>query len=344
MRLRRLLLALGSGASLIGAIVPASQAAPVTAPTSIQWSSSPSSLTTTYTTVRDPRDSSIFNGQTLARDVNPGGEVVAPWNGVQEFTSGVVTRSASSVGTASTAQVAVYGDAGSFDARLQAAVTSSAGYDAFAGARAGVGHWYVVSGVGSGPVSLRVDVMFQGQLMASPCQQLGCEATAYFTHLLGVIASPDDLVQETPLLLNGGALAGTPVFGNPGTVPDVVFAADGLVHDVNLIVRSNPFLVTPGVPFRLNLSLNASAGSLGPDPSAAFVDFYDPTLATSLLVGTPGLSPTGFVIDLDGDAGTQDVRMLEVGQLANANVPVPPTFALILLGVVGLVRAGRRMR
>ena len=332
-------------------------AAPIPGTPQFVWSNALSDRTTTYTSVRDPRDSSIFNGSYLARDVTPDGAVTAPWNNVQEFTSATVNRSAGATGALTSARVEVSGNAGDFDARIRASASSRGSVspeitvlDANAGGRAGVAHWYVVQGPVNAPLSLRVDILFQGNLFAQACNTnpaSACDAGAAFTHSLGLIASPDDLVQESPIFINGAATTeANPVFGSTGTVPDLVFAADGQVHAVNMIVRSNPFAVTANVPFRLNLALNVNAGSIGGGDSSAWIDFFDPRLVTSSDYPTLGaLSASGFVIDADGNAQTQDVGGLEAAGFGrvSANVPLPGTAPLLGLGLaLAGMRAARR--
>ena len=319
-------------------------AAPVAGTPAFIWSQAVSDRTTTYATARDPRESSIFNGSYLARDVT-GDTVTAPWNNVQEFTSATVARTAGASGPSTQAQVDVSGNAGDFDARIRASAASQGNgtvLDANAGGRAGVGHWYVVQGPVGAALSLRVDILFQVQLHASACQGgTACDASAAFSHSLGLLSSPGDLVQETPLQFNGAATReSNPQFGFAGTVPDLVFAADGQTHDVNQIVRSNAFTVTANVPFRLNLSLNASAGSIGDGDSAAWVDFFDPMLVSVDDFPTLGdLSSTGFVLDLGVDAqGRPRVQSLESAGLVltNANIPLPGTLLLLGAGLLAM--------
>lgn len=325
-------------------------AAPVAGTPTFIWSQTLSDRTTTYATARDPRDSAVFNGSYLARDVT-GDTVTAPWNNEQVFTTASVTRTAGASGPATQAQVDVSAHADAFDARIRASAASQGNgtvLDANAGGRAGVAHWYVVQGPADTPLSLRVDILFQGQLHASACQGgTACDAGASFSHSLGLIASPGDLVQETPLQFNGAVTNDpNPPFGFAGTVPDLVFAADGQTHDVNLIVRSNAFTVTANVPFRLNLSLNASAGSIGDGDSAAWIDFFDPMLVSADDFPTLGeLSPSGFVLDLGVDAqGRPRVQSLESAGLvlANANIPLPGSALLLGLGLTALVATRRR--
>ena len=72
----------------------------------------------------------------------------------------------------------------------------------------------------------------------------------------------------------------------------------------------------------------------GAGEGSASVDFFDPTFATSLAFAGLGLSPTGFVVDGDGNALTRDVQPLDPSRLRSANVPVPGTLALLGLGAI----------
>lgn len=153
-----------------------SLAAPISGTPQFVWSSTVSDRAATYTSVRDPRDSSIFNGSYLARDIMPAGSVTAPWDNVQEFTSATISRTAGATGPLTSAQVDVSGNAGDFDARIRASASSQGSLspeitvlDANAGGRAGVGHWYVVQGPTATALSLRVDILLQGSLFAQPC-------------------------------------------------------------------------------------------------------------------------------------------------------------------------------
>ena len=207
-------------------------------------------------------------------------------------------------------------------------------------------NWYVLSGAG-GPVSLQADIVFQARLYAQP-DGIGGGAGAFFTQSLNFVSAPDDLTLDRVLVLNGTVIdpAQQPwAFGVQGTVDDVYFANDGTVHELNCIVRSNPFVVTPGVPFRLNLNVGGAADSFGVGTSEAYVDFFDPEFATSAMFPdlSDQLSPNGFVVNLgtNPDGSTRFGQLSDLGYALQSGAIPEPSCALLLAIGLARVRIGR---
>lgn len=209
--------------------------------------------------------------------------------------------------------VDMYANAGTFDAKITnyAYVDGTRGggpdnYNAFVNTGAGVGNWYVLTGA-SDPVSLALDILFQGTVYAgytsngNPYPEQ--TASAFFSHSMGFLDSPTDWTQDY-IMAFGGAV--TPHYsprdnGSGGTywvdnwdytkfatVPLLYWEPGTGEHEINYIIRSQSFLVTPGVPFRLNLALNAAAyadNNFG--AGEAYTDFSDPSLVDfSIYTGT----------------------------------------------------------
>ncbi len=205
---------------------------------------------------------------------------------------------------------------------------STAGEHAFVHTAAGVARWFVLRGA-RGPVSLRADIAVRGTVYGDVSAGDG-HATAFFSHTLGVLTDPLGLTTAYPLVVNGAAQpAGAPCggFGLTGTVPDQCFVSDGTAHLVSRVVRSNPFTVMPNVPYRLVLTVTAATATAGLVPVKAYAEFDDPGLASAAdFPGVPGLTPEGFVVDLDGDPRTQDAATLS--SLGYSVEPIPDLMAL----------------
>jgi hypothetical protein len=262
--------------------------------------------------------------------------------------------------------VKMYANAGTFDAKIYnyayvdgTRYYGSPGnpegynYNAFVNTGAGVGNWYVLSGTNA-PVSLAVDILFQGTIYANYTSNGNGNlypeqtASAFFSHSMGFLDSPTDLEQNY-IMAFGEAV--TPHYsprddGSGGTfwvdnwdytkfatVPLLYWEPGTEVHEINNIIRSQAFTVTPGVPFRLNLALNASAyadNNFG--AGEAYTNFYDPSLV-------------GFSIYMGKDAEGKPIygNLNDLGySVAAAPVPEPATMLLLGSGLIGLAGYGRK--
>lgn len=263
---------------------------------------------TAYTAPLDPRNLASFRVQYLAAGVVAD---LYPWdpttNSFRKYFYGddTVTES-QDFSVSGTGTVDLSATPGIFDAKSSIHAWRGGGGDAFVGALASVGRYFTVNGPTSNePIQLVADILFQGKVFAKiPGGDTGTSAA--FTNILAVVAAPTD---PTPMPQFGfymnGAASNRPWTGNTcETVNNFLFPADGLAHDINVIIRSRPFTVKTGVPYRMNLNINASAGAYGEDGDESYVDFMDPKLVTSMDFATVkdqnntsvALSASGFFL------------------------------------------------
>ncbi|MBY0277459.1 DUF11 domain-containing protein [Candidatus Binatia bacterium] len=173
--------------------------------------------------------------------------------------------------------------------------------------------WYVLRGARA-PVRLRADVAFQGAVYGDG-PAIDADGSSFFTNALSTLSHAAAPLSDTVIAVNGRAQpAGVPCgpWDLHGTLPDFCAESDGTPQVIDWVIRSNPFVVLPDVPFRLSLGLNAAAiASPFSVPVRTYARFDRATLGKSTdLPATPGLVPEGFVVDDDGDPSTRDVRTL----------------------------------
>jgi len=298
-----------------GAVFAGNFTSPPTLYLSSQDSTSP---TTAYTAPLDPRNSASFSIQYQAPiQADPYTQLFDfyPFNSSTNnhrkyfYGDDTVTESQNFSYTGNRETVALSATPGTFEAKSRIhswCLSDLPGSDAFTGALSSVGHYFVVNGPTSGEsIQLVADVLFQGRVFANRNGGDPSNANAYFTNILGVVAAPTDPtpIPQYPLYVNGAATDQGWIGNTHETIPNFIFPADGLPHDVNVIIRSRPFTVKTGVPYRMNLNINASAGA-NYRGAESYVDFFDPKIVTSFDFTTVKdqygqnvtLSPSGFFL------------------------------------------------
>ena len=239
----------------------------------------------------------------------------------------------------------LYADPGSFEAKAEfkAWTDGSQNYQGSGTSRAF--NWFVLAGNPGDKVTLAADILIQGKAYANN-GDTGNAGTIFGTRL-GFLSSPADLDQDWVTSLTG-AVNYTREFNEINTVDvDVLWDKGNVSQEVNYIIRSQPFTVTVGVPFRLFLQSNTQ-GWAGPtsDPEDipsgwgnAWSDFYDPRLVTSAdFTNISQLTPDGFAVVLGGG---QYSTLGEEGY-SIAPIPEPATMLLLGSGLIGLAGYGRR--
>ena len=199
---------------------------------------------------------------------------------------------------------------GTFEVKEKLYSRSITGTDASIYGLSGTAHYFVVNGPIPGEeIQITTDILFQGRVYANHNEGSEFNANAWFTNILAVVQYPTDSapMQQYAIYMNGAA-SDLPWSGNTcETIPNFFFPADGQPHDINVIVRSLPFKVTTGTPYRMNLNLNSTINANWPGAESYF-DFFDPKLVTSFDFAsvrdqsgnTVALSPSGFFLNKDG--------------------------------------------
>lgn len=238
----------------------------------------------------------------------------------------------------------MFADPGSFDTKVyHYAATDAEGKPYYSYGMSQAWNWYVLSGGTPGEqVTLAMDMLIQGRAFAnSAVSSQGGTAFTIFGVNLGFLSDPTDLIQDYVMRFYGtvgwtGGLVEKNTFGDS----DYFYWNIGNeIHELNYIIRSQPFTVTVGVPFRLSM-LTALQGASGETWGEAWSDFFDPRIVT--IYDFPEinrLTPDGFSILREGQYSTLRDQGYSI-----ASVPEPATIILLGCGLGGLIAFRRKLK